>query len=67
MQKSLLTDHPEQACFCMQVAFVGFGIQAIVTEQGPIANLQSHLSAPFENNIIGSIQNLPKVIGKGAL
>ncbi|KAK9830814.1 hypothetical protein WJX74_008475 [Apatococcus lobatus] len=49
------------------VAFVGFAIQAIVTEQGPIANLQAHLSAPFQNNIIGSIQNLPNVIGKGAV
>ena len=51
----------------MQVAFVGFAIQAIVTEQGPIANLQAHLSAPFQNNIIGSVQNLPNVIGKGAV
>jgi light-harvesting complex I chlorophyll a/b binding protein 5 len=35
-----------------------------VTRNGPIEALQSHLSSPFENNINGSILNLPNVIGQ---
>ncbi|KAI8101533.1 Photosystem I chlorophyll a/b-binding protein 5 [Picochlorum sp. SENEW3] len=46
------------------VAFVGFAVAALVTRQGPIEALTSHLASPFENNIIGSIANLPNVIGK---
>lgn len=46
------------------VAFVGFAVAALVTREGPIAALSSHLSNPFENNIIGSVANLPNVIGK---
>lgn len=46
------------------VAFIGFAVQALVTRQGPIEALTSHLSNPFSNNIIGSIGNLPNVIGK---
>lgn len=38
--------------------------QALLTRQGPIEALQSHLSAPFDNNFIGSILNLPNVIGQ---
>lgn len=38
-----------------QVAFVGFVGAALVCRQGPIEALQSHLSDPFSNNIIGSI------------
>jgi len=45
-------------------AFVGFATQALVTRTGPIEALQSHLSSPFENNIGGSILNLPNVIGQ---
>ena len=40
------------------VAFVGFAVAALVTREGPIAALSSHLSNPFENNIIGSVANL---------
>lgn len=46
------------------VAFIGFAVQALVTRQGPIEALTSHLSSPFENNLVGSIANLPNVIGK---
>jgi len=45
-------------------AFVGFAVQALLTRQGPIEALQSHLSSPFSNNFIGSINNLPNVIGQ---
>ncbi|KAL4447792.1 hypothetical protein ABPG75_005011 [Micractinium tetrahymenae] len=45
-------------------AFVGFAVQALLTRQGPIEALQSHLSSPFENNFVGSILNLPNVIGQ---
>lgn len=38
--------------------------QALVTRQGPIEALQSHLSSPFTNNFVGSINNLPNVIGQ---
>ena len=37
--------------------------QALVTRQGPIEALQSHLSSPFTNNFVGSIANMPNVIG----
>ena len=46
------------------VAFVCFAVAALVTRQGPIEALSTHLSNPFENNIIGSVANLPNVIGK---
>ncbi|EIE20191.1 light harvesting complex a protein [Coccomyxa subellipsoidea C-169] len=45
------------------VAFVGFVGAALVCRQGPIEALQSHLSDPFSNNIIGSIARLPETIG----
>lgn len=43
---------------------MGFAVQALVTRQGPIEALVSHLSNPFANNIVGSIANIPNVIGK---
>lgn len=46
------------------VAFVGFAVAALVTRQGPIEALSSHLANPVSNNIFGSIANLPNVIGK---
>ena len=39
-------------------------LQALLTREGPIEALQSHLSSPFTNNFLGSILNLPNVIGK---
>ena len=37
---------------------MGFAVQALVTRQGPIEGLQSHLSSPFSNNIIGAAPSL---------
>eukprot|EP01025_Chloroclados_australasicus_P031320 TRINITY_DN3169_c0_g1_i1.p1 TRINITY_DN3169_c0_g1~~TRINITY_DN3169_c0_g1_i1.p1 ORF type:complete len:273 (-),score=28.18 TRINITY_DN3169_c0_g1_i1:220-936(-) len=46
------------------VAFVGFCVQALVTREGPIEGLFSHLANPFGANITTSLLNLPEVIGK---
>lgn len=48
----------------LQIAFVGFTVQALATRQGPIEALTSHISNPFGANITTSILNLPSVIGK---
>jgi light-harvesting complex I chlorophyll a/b binding protein 4 len=37
------------------VAFVGFVLQAQATGQGPLASLKSHISDPFNNNILKNI------------
>ncbi len=50
----------------VQVAFVGFAAAALVTRQGPIEALTSHLSDPLNNNIIGSIARLPQTLGASA-
>lgn len=39
----------------MQVAFVGFTLQAQATGQGPLASAQAHISDPFHNNILSNI------------
>lgn len=36
----------------MQVAFVGFAVQALVTREQPIEGLSKHLADPFGHNII---------------
>lgn len=46
------------------VAFVGFAVQALVTREGPIEGLLSHISNPFGHNITTNLLNLPNVIGK---
>lgn len=46
------------------IAFVGFAVQALVTREGPIEGLLSHISNPFGANITTSLLNLPNVIGK---
>ena len=46
------------------VAFVGFAVQALVTREGPVEGLVSHLANPFGHNIVANIGNLPNVIGK---
>ena len=44
------------------LAFVGFGVQAIVTREGPLACLSAHISNPTENNFVGSIAALPSLL-----
>ena len=34
------------------VAMLAFAAQAATTGAGPIANIQAHLSGPFENNLL---------------
>ena len=46
------------------VAFVGFATQALLTRQGPIAALQSHLSDPFGHNLFGSVTSLPQTLAQ---
>lgn len=50
------------ACCCAQIAFVGFVFAALVTRQGPIEALFSHLSDPLGNNIVTNIGKLPSVL-----
>ena len=47
----------------MQVAFVGFASQALVTREQPIAGLTAHLADPFNHNIVSNVSNLPALIG----
>mmetsp|Transcript_11685 Transcript_11685/g.29908 ORF Transcript_11685/g.29908 Transcript_11685/m.29908 type:complete len:226 (+) Transcript_11685:86-763(+) len=46
------------------VAFAGFAVQALVTRQGPIANLTSHVSDPFGSNIGANIMKLPETLAQ---
>jgi hypothetical protein len=46
------------------VSFVGYAVQALVTREGPIEGLLSHIANPFGCNITTSLLNLPNVIGK---
>ena len=53
-------------CFdVVQVAFIGFAVQALVTREQPIEGLTNHLSNPFGHNIITNIGNLPVSINRG--
>ena len=49
-------------CSNLQIAIVGFSLQALVTRKGPIENLVDHISNPFGNNFITSIGNLPQTL-----
>lgn len=37
------------------LAMVGFGVQALVTKQGPLDDLYAHIGSPIENNLFSSI------------
>ena len=50
----------------MQIAFVGFSFAALLTRQGPIEALFSHMSDPLGNNILTNIGKLPQVLGEVA-
>ena len=52
-------------CLHVQVAFIGFVVQALVTRSnGPIEDLQNHISGPFSNNILTNVINLPQTLTK---
>jgi len=44
------------------IAVVGFAVQALATRTGPLENLTAHISSPFTNNIVGSINNIPTLL-----
>jgi light-harvesting complex I chlorophyll a/b binding protein 5 len=46
------------------LAFVGFGVQALVTREGPVEGLVNHIANPFGHNITTNILNMAQVIGK---
>jgi hypothetical protein len=46
----------------VQVAFVGFAVQALVSRTGPIEGLNKHLADPFGHNITGYLTHLPEVL-----
>jgi len=48
----------------LQVAFVGFTLQAQATGKGPIDSLKAHLGNPFGNNILKNIGqcHIPKSV-----
>lgn len=46
------------------ISFVAYCVQALVTRQGPIEGLFSHIANPFGFNITTNLLNLPEVIGK---
>lgn len=51
----------------IQVAFIGFAVQALVTRSaGPVEDLTSHLSNPFGNNIITNVARLPETLAQRA-
>ena len=41
---------------------MGFAVQALATRTGPLENLTAHISSPFTNNIVGSINNIPTLL-----
>jgi light-harvesting complex I chlorophyll a/b binding protein 5 len=46
------------------VGFIGFAVAALVTREGPIEALSTHLSNPFENNVIGMVAKMPQTLGQ---
>ena len=48
----------------LQVAFIGFCVQALATRTQPIEGLTSHLSDPFGKNITYYLTHLPQTLGQ---
>lgn len=48
--------------YALQVAFVGFAVQAIATRTQPIEGLTKHLADPVGRNITYYLTHLPEVI-----
>mmetsp|Transcript_12353 Transcript_12353/g.34690 ORF Transcript_12353/g.34690 Transcript_12353/m.34690 type:complete len:226 (+) Transcript_12353:117-794(+) len=46
------------------VAFVGFSVQALVTREGPIANLTAHMGNPLGENITTTVLKLPETLSQ---
>ena len=47
----------------LQVAFIGFVVQALVTRSnGPVDDLTNHISNPFGSNIITNVARLPETL-----
>lgn len=46
------------------ISFVAYCVQALVTREGPIEGLFSHMANPFGHNLTTNLLNLPEVIGK---
>ena len=53
-----------EGCSILQVAFVGFILQAQSTGKGPLASAAAHISDPFHNNILTNIGqcHIPKSV-----
>lgn len=48
----------------VQVAFVGFAVQALVSRTQPIEGLTAHLADPFGKNITYYLTHLPETLAK---
>ncbi len=54
--------HASASFGALQIAFVGFSVQALVTREQPVEGLLAHMSSPFNHNILYNITHLPELI-----